>query len=414
MTTTSKQLRRKHRKSAKPARQGPHPSHASGLERIHALKPAYVAWKCRTVTQGQALEDWAGLLGLLGSYAEFGLFSKPGVLAPEPFALMLKSIRRTPGDAAGQAMDRLDDYLHFLRDNARWRQADDDFDLLHALVLMRIPGRSPRRTPHECPHELALPRRWSIGIVQWAAYLVGEMLEGKLVPNCGESIALPIPGPAGPVLLAPGLHPLPMSVFTNLFTAMDAAYLFESEADEHAWDEDEDSEETWESDGGPYPTHLGMALLQDDHPRNHEAARALLTAYLRNLVLARPIPGSGMAGLRRADTFFSVLVGVATEASAATARGEANLLCLGEDIKDQLADRFGETSGSLLDCLQSGILEYLDGSLVAQPVVHEAINDLRDEYAAESRALTRQRTSTPTTCVVSERRPSARAGIALR
>ncbi|MBV1780893.1 hypothetical protein KRR55_17400 [Paeniglutamicibacter sp. ABSL32-1] len=380
MTTTSKQLRRKHRKSPKPRQQGHHPSRASGLERLHALEPAYIAWRSRTVTHGRAHEDWAGLLVLLESYAKIGPFNAPDALVPRHFSLMLNTMRRLPGVVAGQAMDRLDGYLHFLKDNGRWHRGDEVFDLLHMLVLIRVPGRAHRSTPHECPYDIALPHGQGIALVQWAAFLLDGMLEGRFSPRAVESLAYPVADPEGPVLLAPGLHPLPLSRFLDLYAAMGEADLFETAGDEATGDVDEYVEEAWENNGEPYPTHSGMALLQDDHPRNHDAIRSLLTAYLRILAMADATPASGMAGLRRAHRFMSVLADVATESSTAKAHGETNLLSLGQDIQDRLADRFGEISDAILACLEPGVVEYTAGTLVAQSVVREAIKDLHDEY----------------------------------
>lgn len=381
MTTTSKQLRRKHRKSPKPRRQGPHPSRASGLERLYALEPAYIAWRSRAVLPDQAHDDWAGLLVLLEAYAKIGPFNAPDAFDPKSFALMLNAIRRISGEAAHQTLNRLDGYLHFLNDNGRWHRGSEVFDLLHMLVLVRVPGPTHRRTPRECPIDIPERHGHGIALVQWAAYLLDEMLEGRFIPDVTESLAFPVADPAGPILLAPGLYPLPLSIFMDLFTAMDEADLFETDEGESAWDEEECVEEAGENDGEPYPTHAGMALLQDDHPRNHDAIRSLLTAYLQILALAHATPASGVAGLRRAERFISVLGDAAAEPSTTKAHGETSLLSLGEDIRDRPADRFGEISASILACLEAGVLEYVDGILVAQTVVREAIKDLRDEYA---------------------------------
>ena len=381
MTTTSKQLRRKHRKSPKPRRQGRHPSCATGLEQLHGLEPAYIAWRSRNVAHSQARADWSGLLDLLDSYAGIAPFNAPDALAPRAFATMLKSIRRLPGDAAIQALNRLDGYLHFLQDDGRWTGGSGDFVLLHMLVLMRIPGSAHRRTPRECPIDIPARHGHGVALVQWAAYLLDEMIEGKFIPNSTESLALPVTAPAGPILLAPGLYPLPFTIFLDLFTAMDEADLFETAGDEGTWDEDEYVEEAPENNGELYPTHSGMALLEDDHPRNHDVVRSLLTAYLRTLAMAEARPESGMSGLRRADRFLTLLVGASTESSDARLLGETSMLSLGDGIQDRLAERYGELSGSVLACLEAGVLEYTAGTLLAQPIVREAINDLHDEYA---------------------------------
>jgi hypothetical protein len=388
MTTKSKQLRRKHRKSPNPRRQGPHPSRASGLDRLRALEPAYIAWRTRTIPPGEAGADWAGLLDLLESYAGIAPFDAPDALEPKSFAALLKPIRRLPGDAACQALDRLDGYLHFLQENGRWHSGSDVFELLHMLVLMRVSGPAQRCTPRECPIDLPARNCHGIALVQWAAYLLDEMLEGKFIPNSTESLALPVTDPTGPILLAAGLFPLPLSVFMDLFTAMDAAELFESEGEGSAWDEDEYVEEAWENNGGLYPTHSGLALLQDDHPRNREVIRSLLTAYLRILAMANATPESGMAGLRRADRFMSVLFDAATESSPTELLGETSMLSLGDDVQDRLAERYGELSASILACLEAGVLDYTAGTLVAQPIVREAIKDLHDEYNERRRPAT--------------------------
>lgn len=380
MTTTSKQLRRKHRKSAKPRRQSAHSSGVSGLERLHDLEPAYIIWRTRTVPPGRARADWAGLLALLESYAGIAPFDAPDALDPKPFAALLKTIRGMPHDAACQALNRLDGYLHFVKENGRWHRGNEVFEMLHVLVLMRVPGTTHRRTPHECPIDIPARHGHGIALVQWAAYLLDAMLEGKFVPDSTESLALPVADPAGRILLAPGLYPLPLSIFMDLFTAMDAAYLFETAGNQRAWDENDYFEEAWENNGELYPTHSGLALLQDDHPRNHEVIRILLTAYLRTLAMAHATPNSGLLGLRRADKFLALLVDAATESSAAEFLGETNMLSLGEDIRDRLAERYGELSSSVLACLEAGVLEYADGTLVAQPIVLEAIKDLHDEY----------------------------------
>lgn len=380
MTTTSKQLRRKHRKSPKSRRQSTHPSRASGLERVHRLEPAYIAWRTRTVTPCQAHEDWAGLLDSLESYAKIGPFDAPDAFVPKSFALMLKTIRRMPSDVACKALNRLDGYLHFLQDNGRWHRGSNEFDVLHMLVLMRVPGPAHRRTPRECPIYIPARHGHGIALVQWAAHLLDEMLDGKFIPNSTESLALPVTGHAGPILLAPGLYPLPLTCFMDLFTAMGEADLFETDEDEGIGDEDEYVEEAWENEDGPYPTHAGMTLRDEEHPGNHEAIRSLLTAYLRILVLADAKPISGLAGLRRADKLMAVLTDVATEASTTKAHGETSLLSLGEDIDVRLAKHFGEISASVMACLEAGVLEYADGTLVAQSVVREALKDLRDEY----------------------------------
>ncbi|MFL4473993.1 hypothetical protein ACIPVK_08345 [Paeniglutamicibacter sp. MACA_103] len=388
MTTTSKQLRRKHRKSPKPRRQGHHPSRVSGLERLRGLEPAYIVWRSRTVAQSQARADWAGLLDLLESYAGFAPFNAPDALAPRPFAIIIKSIRRLRCDAACQALNRLDGYLHFLQDNGRWTGGSEDFDLLHMMVLMRIPGPAHRRTPRECPIDIPARHGHGVALVQWAAYLLDEMIEGKFIPNSTESLALPVTAPAGPILLAPGLYPLPVTIFLDLFTAMDEADLFETAGAESAWDEDEYAEHVPEDNGELYPTHSGMALLEDDHPRNHDVIRSLLTAYLRILAMAHATPKSGMSGLRRAEGFLTLLVDAATASSTAELLGETNMLSLGDDIQDRLAERYGELSASVLACLEAGVLEYTDGTLVAQPIVREAIKDLHDEYNERRRPAT--------------------------
>lgn len=387
MTTTSKQLRRKHRKSPKPRQRGPHRPRSSGLERLRGLEPAYIAWRSRSVTQGQAHEDWGSLLVLLESYAKIGPFSAPDALVPKPFVLMLKTIRHMPGNMASQSMDRLDSYLHFLKDTGRWHRGNEMFDLLHMFVLIRVPGRAPRGRPHECPYDIALPQGRGIALVQWVAFILGGMIEGKFNPRAVESFAFPIATLEGPVLLAPGLHPLPMANFVVLFSAMSQANLFETDEDETIGDEDENVDESWENDAEPYPTHAGIALLDDEHPGNREAIRRLLTAYLRILVLAEAKPALGLAGLRRADMFMSALVDVATESSTTKAHGETSLLSLGEDIQDRLAEHFKEISAPVLACLQAGVVEYVDGTLVAQSVVRTAIKDLRNEYRGRTPRL---------------------------
>ncbi len=380
MTTTSKQLRRKHRKSPKARRQGPHPSHASGLERLRVLEPAYLAWRSLTVPHNQASADWAGLLAVLETYAAFAPFNSPDQLAPQSFASMLNGIRRMPGPAACDLLDQLDSYLHFLKDNGRWHRGSEVFDVLHMLVLIRVPGRANRTTPRECPIGTDLPHGHGIALVQWAAYLLDRMLEGKFSPNSTDSLALPVADRAGTKLLAPGLYPLPVSRFLEVFESMRVADLYETFEDEHEDSEDEDDEECWENYGEPYPTHSGMALLQDEHPRNREAVRSLLAAYLKSVIWAIARPVAGLAGLRRADECLAVLVEVGDQSSEAKARGDTSVLTLGEDIQDQLADRYGEISTSILACLQTGVLEYSHGSLIAQPMVREAIKELDDEY----------------------------------
>jgi hypothetical protein len=352
------------------------------------LEPAYIAWRTRTVPRDQARADWAGLLDLLESYAGIAPFNAPDALAPRPFAAMLKSIRRLPGDAACQALNRLDGYLHFLHENGRWTGVSEHFDLLHMLVLMRIPGSAHRRTPRECPIDIPARHGYGVALVQWAAYLLDGMIEGKFIPNSTESLALPVTDPAGPILLAPGLYPLPLTIFLALFTAMDEADLFETAGDESTWDEDEYVEQVPENNGELYPTHSGMALLEDDHPRNHDAIRRLLTAYLRTLAMAEAIPESGMSGLRRADRFLTLLVDAAAESSTAELHGETSMLSLGEDVQDRLAERYGELSAPVLACLEAGVLEYTAETLVAQPIVREAIKDLHDEYNERRRPAT--------------------------
>ena len=64
------------------------------------------------------------------------------------------------------------------------------------------------------------------------------------------------------------------------------------------------------------------------------------------------------------------------------------MLGLGEDVQDRLAEGYGELSSSLLACLEAGVLEYTDGTLVAQPIVREAIKDLHDEYHERRRPAT--------------------------
>lgn len=388
MTTTSKQLRRKHRKSPKPRRYGHHPSRPSGLEQLRALEPAYITWRTRTVPSVQACADWAGLLDMLESYAGFAPFNAPDALAPESFAALLKPIRRLPGDAACQALNRLDGYLHFLQDNGRWNGGSDIFELLHMMVLMRIPCPAHLRTPRECPIDIPARHGHGITLVQWAAYLLDEMIEGKFIPNSNESIAFPVTGHAGPILLAPGVYPLPLAIFLDLFSAMDEASLFETSEDESDWDEEEYVEQVQENNGDLYPTHSGMALLEDEHPRNHDVIRSLLTAYLRSLAMAEATPGSGMSGLRRADKFLTLLVDATTESSATELHGETSMLSFGDDIQDRLAERYGELSPSVLACLEAGVLEYIDGTLVAQSIVREAIKDLHDEYNERRRPAT--------------------------
>ncbi|MCV9994976.1 hypothetical protein OIU93_11795 [Paeniglutamicibacter sp. ZC-3] len=388
MTTTSKQLRRKHRKSPKARRPGPHPSRASGIERLHGLEPAYIAWRSRTVTHGQAHDDWDGLLVLLESYANVWPFNAPDALAPRSVATMIKSIRRLPGDAACQALNRLDGYLHFLQDNGRWTAGSEDFDLLHLLVLMRIPGSAHRRTPRECPIDIPARHGHGIALVQWAAYLLDEMIEGKFIPNSTESLALPVTDPAGPILLAPGLYPLPLTIFMDLFTAMDEAELFETAGDECTWDEDEYVGEVSENSGELYPTHAGIALLDDGHPRNQDAIRSLLAAYLKIKIWAEAKPAVGLAGLRRAEERLALLADVSKQPSVERATTETNMLTLGEDIQDRLAERYGELSASIFVWLEAGVLEYTAGTLVAQPIVREAIKDLHDEYNERRRPAT--------------------------
>lgn len=397
MTTTSKQLRRKHRKSPKTRQRGPHPSRSSGLERLRRLEPAYIAWRSRTVTPDQAHEDWAWILVLLESYAKIEPFTAPDALVPISFALTLKSIRHMRGELAGQSMDRLDSYLHFLKDNGRWHRGIEMFDLLHMFVLIRVPGRAPRGRPHECSYDIALPQGRGIALVQWAAFLLGGMIEGKFNPHTDESLAFPIATPEGPVLLGPGLHPLPVANFVVLFSAMGQADLFETDEDETIGDEDEDVEESWENDAEPYPTHAGMALLDDEYPGNREAIRRLLTAYLRILVLAEVKPALGLAGLRRADMFMSALVDAATESSTTKAHGETSMLSLGEDIQDRLAEHFKEISAPVLACLQAGVVEYVDGTLIAQSVVRAAIKDLLNEYRGRTPRLRTLETLRPDT-----------------
>lgn len=370
MTTKSKQLRRQHRKSPKRRREFPHPSRTSGMERLHALKPAYIAWRSHTVPHTQARDDWAALLAVLECYAAFEPFRSPDALAPQPFALLLNCIRRMPCEVACQTMDRLDGYLHFLNDNGHWQRGNEVFDVLHMLVLIRVPGRASRTTPRECPVDIHVPHGHGIALVQWAAYLLGGMLEGRFGPDATDPLALPLADLADTNLLAPGLYPLPLSRFRDLLHAMRDADLFETIEDE------EDGADTGES----HPTHFGMALLQDGHPRNHEAIRSLLSAYLKIVIWADARPMEGLAGLRRAEECFALFLAVGHPASEARAQGESSMLTLAEDIRDQLAERYGDVSPSVLACLQGGVLEYSGGTLVAQRVVREAVRDLNEEY----------------------------------
>lgn len=383
MTTTSKQLRRKHRKSPKPHKQGSPISRISALERLQALEPAYVIYRSRTVASERARIDWALLSAFMASEEELESLPASEIFEPSFFSRLLGDILRVPGATTCRKVELLDGYLHFLQDTGRWPRADS-FELTHLMLLMRVPGVAGRRTSPECP--ISFPSRHGHGLtlVQWAAHLLDEMLEGKFNPGSKESLAYPVEGPEDVVLLAPGLDPLPFTVFKNLFDAMDKADLFEREDEENFWDDEEDCEPETETSGDLYPTYSGLILMEDDHPQNQNDIQRLLTAYLRIVVMAHAPADAGLAGLRRAELFISVL-GKASSAPKAN-RGAHSLsagvrtLSIQEQTKKQLSNQFGEISASVLGCIKAGILEYVDGTLVAQRPIREAITTLRKEH----------------------------------
>lgn len=380
MTTTSKQLRRKHRKNPKPHKQGSPTSHISGLERLQALEPAYIGYRSRTVTPEQARIEWTGLRILLGSLAGSGKFNAADVFDSKSIMSLLVDALREPDHRTCLNLQLLDGYLHFLQDTGRWPRANDSFELMHLLVLMRIPRVVDRRTSIGCPSSFPNVQGHGLTLVQWAAYLLDEMLDGKFNPESHQSLAYPVQGPDDVVLLAPGLFPLPFTVFKDLFNAMDKADLFDRSEEQSFWDADEDIEQAEEDGGDLYPTSLGMALMQDDHPQNHEAIHSLLTSYLRIVTMAHASGDADLAGLRRADLFMSVLGAAATKSSTVKAEGETNMLSIGEQTKEQVANQFGEISASILACIKAGVLEYVDGSLIAHRLIREAIRNLRKEY----------------------------------
>lgn len=386
MTTMHKQLRRKHRKAAKPQRRAQHPSHATGLSRLQALEPAYTIWRARTVERGQAHADWNVVHNVLELYAAFEPLESPDALVPHTFNTLLNVFRQMPADEASLAMDRIDGYLHFLKDTGRWHRGTDLFDLLHGLVLTRVPGRRSPTTSYGCLLNAHLTNSHGIALVQWATYLINCMLEGRFDPRNTEPLALSVQDPEGTNMLAPGLYPIPFPLFTDLFSAMQQSFLVENQEYEGNYDAEEEASEEYvgqrECSMEPCPTHLGMALLEDHHPQNHEAIRRLLTAFLTIRALSYATPIAGMAGLRRAKNFMSVLVKVANQPSTALAHGEASMLSLGHNCREELAEQYGDISSAILTCLQGGILESHRGGLVAQPVVCEAIKDLQDAYAA--------------------------------
>lgn len=268
MTTTSKQLRRKHRKSPRPHKQGSPTSRISALERLHALKPAYLVYRSRTVASERALFDWTRLSALLDSSEELESLPASEIFEPLFIGRLLGDILRVPGDTTCRKLELLDGYLHFLEDTGRWPRAKGSFELSHLLLLMRVRGVAGRRVSPECP--IIFPPRQGHGLtlVQWAAHLLDEMLEGKFNPGSKESLAYPVEGPEDVILLAPGLDPLPFTVFKDLFEAMDKADLFEREDTENFWDEDEESGHDEETSGELSPTYSGLILMKDDHPQN--------------------------------------------------------------------------------------------------------------------------------------------------
>ena len=387
MTTTSKQLRRKHRKSPKPHKQGSPLSHISALERLHALEPAYIVYRSHAVESQQAGLDWASLCALLESLERLESLPASEIFDPMFFSRLLGDVICLPGATTCRKLELLDGYLHFLQDTDRWPRADS-FELTHLLLLMRIPGIAGRRTSPECP--IIFPPRHGHGLtlVQWAAYLLDEMLEGKFNPGSKESLAYPVQGPEDVILLAPGLDPLPLTVFKNLFEAMDKADLFEREDEENFWDNDEDPEHGEETSGDLYPAFSGLILMEDDHPQNQKVIQLLLTAYLRIVVMAHAPADAGLAGLRRAESFISVLGKASSTSSVAKPDKGTNSLSAGVRIlslqaqtNKQLSEQFGEISASVLGCIKAGILEYVDGTLIAQRPIREAITTLRKEHA---------------------------------